>query len=194
MFKPLTALSLAAFLLLGSIVSARPTRDSVIISTMKGIVRIQIKTPDDESHVCTGFAISPTVAITAQHCVLPFDNALLVDNTQQKVLKRGPLFSLISIPSGKTPLKISKQISKLGDNVLSFGYAYGASQISVFSRMIAAMFDQDLGLDGVLIPGMSGGPIVNNYGDVVGLNQGSNSEVAVGCGIIEINAFLNAKE
>ena len=59
-------------------------------------------------------------------------------------------------------------------------------------RHIAGLRDFDLALDGPLIHGMSGGPIVERGGKVVGIGQSSDQQTGFGCGAEEIREFLKS--
>ena len=77
--------------------------------------------------------------------------------------------------------------------MVSFGYGYGWMQ--VMQRHIASLKDGDIFMDAPVAPGMSGGPIVDLQGRVVGLNQATdpNHTLTQACGVEEIRAFLKTR-
>jgi hypothetical protein len=174
---------LLALLLLAPIVGAR----DIITHTLASVVRIEFPSPEhDEPSICTGFMVAPRRAITAAHCA-PEDAGFTVDGMDSIVLKRSELFVLV-IAGNKPALKLTTKL-KLQDTVTAFGFAWG--DMFVFRGHVAAFKDGDFLMDRPLAPGMSGGPTVNQAGDVVGINQSANSVIGIACGAGELRAFLS---
>lgn len=164
-----------------------------VTHTYASIVRVE--TPNDEDPgnpiICTGFVIEPHRAITAAHCISD-DSGFTVDGEESIAIKRDAHFALVSVSSAlgsKPALKLAKQV-RVQEPVLSFGFAWG--DMFVLARNVAAFKGGDFATDGPLAPGMSGGPTVNQAGEVVGLNQAANSIIGIMCGAGEIRAFLSA--
>ena len=74
---------------------------------------------------------------------------------------------------------------------MSIGFDHG--YLVVFNRRVATIVDEDIIVDGPLVPGMSGGPVVNLEGKVVGLNQSTSDAIGLACGTKEIKNFLESK-
>lgn len=156
------------------------------------IVLIQKTTYDDkdeeQTQTCSGFVINSSkgLALTATHCVGP---DMYVDGVPSYILKINESLALIQTdPMARPPLKLADEAVKVGEPVWSFGFGFGS--MTVLTRNIAALDDQDIVIGGALYPGMSGGPTVNRDGKVVGLNQASSYVVGLGCGVDEIKDFL----
>ena len=117
----------------------------------------------------------------------------MVDGQPTEVLKTYEAFALLSTaPMSRPPLDLRKNRVPVGEAVVSFGYGYGWMQ--VLQRHIASWKAGDIIMDGALVPGMSGGPVVDLKGRVVGLNQGTdqNGGLSTACGTDEMRAFLKS--
>lgn len=182
--------SILAFLLI-CLPDSPSASQSVIDKTIRSIVEIEFAVDGEQTHVCTGFVVDAArgQALTARHCV---GNELTVDGQVSEVIKADETLALVKVPAmRKPPLEIRKKSISLGERVWSLGFGYG--KMKVFSRAISGWVIKDVILDGPLAPGMSGGPIVDKDGKVVGVNQASNQVLGIGCGYLEIRAFLTAK-
>lgn len=176
------ALLLLAVILAAPVCGAR----DLITHTFASIVRVEAIDAEGHTNTCTGFMVAPRQAITAAHCITSTD--LKVDGQDATVIKRDGLFVLLTA-GDKPALKLARKL-KIQEEVTSFGFAW--TDMHVLRRYVSGFKDGDFAIDGPLAPGMSGGPTVNQAGDVVGLNQGSNTVVGVLCGAGEIQAFLSA--
>lgn len=161
-------------------------RQDVVTHTLASLVRVEFPVDgQDAPGVCTGFMVAPRRALTAAHCA-PLDAGITVDGKTSIVISRSPEFALL-LAGDKPALKLAKQV-RLQEVVTSFGFAWG--DMFVLQRRVAAFKDGDFATDGPLAPGMSGGPTVNQAGDVVGINQGANTVIGILCGAGEMMTFL----
>lgn len=191
MKRILTTLLLALSLL---IPSTQPTAAAPTTSFVDQILRSTIRveySPEEKQHaICTGSVVSASkgIGITATHCIDP-DGQLYVDGHPEKVIKSGETMTLISVPvMTKPPLALREDEVAIGEDVWTFGYAWG--NMMVFHRVIAAYQELNLLTDGPLAPGMSGGPVVDAKGRLVGVNQAANEVIGVASGVKEIKALL----
>lgn len=164
-------------------------KKDVIKHTLASIVRVEFPLEGRENGICTGFMVAPKHAITAAHCA-PEDAGFTVDGEDSFVVKRDGQFALV-YAGDKPALKLARQVS-LQENVTAFGFAWG--DMFVMRGYVAAFKGLDFAVDRPLAPGMSGGPTVNQAGDVVGLNQGTNAVIGILCGAGEIREFLTPSQ
>lgn len=144
----------------------------------------------EQTHTCTGVVTQITRVLTAEHC-LSNEYAMFVNDKYAKVVRvKGDLALLETEPLvGIRITKIAKENSKIGDSVSTLGHAWSGPIIRLY-RSVAGFVDGYMVLDGPLASGMSGGPVLNEDGELVGLNQGTNAVVGMVCPTEEIREFL----
>lgn len=189
MFRRFVTATALSFLLFGTVWA----KDHVA-SITSSLVRVEhIFTDEKGQHksVCTGFLVRPRQAITSAHCV-PEADTVLVDGRSSAVLKRNDQFVLVEAPD-KPVVRLGTGV-RLQERVVSYGYAWGEQEVFTLARNVSTFKGEDVVVDGPLAHGMSGGPVVNQDGVVVGLNQMSNDIVGVACSVMEIRVFLASPE
>lgn len=152
-----------------------------------------IETTDAEgSGTCSGFMIDSKKhqVLTAGHCD---GDKILVDGTQAiKLYKdtRKDLLVLRAYNVDRPALKLSKIEPEVGDDVASFGFGYGlespmfrVAHISNAKLEIEELSGPFVVIDATVIPGQSGGPIVNLQGDVIGIVQRTTPGFGLGVGV-----------
>lgn len=152
---------------------------------LRSIIRVTFLDDTQREHVCTGFLVRPKQAITAAHCA-PADTDIYVDNERAVVFNRNDKFVLVSAPD-KPVLKLGAPV-KLQQSVTSYGYAWG--EMYTLQRNVSKVVDDGFATDGPLAPGMSGGPTVNQAGNVVGINHGTNTVIGLVFSAAEMRVFL----
>jgi hypothetical protein len=145
---------------------------------------------------CTGFAVGISWVVSAGHCAPPGNEDVYVDGQLARRIKSNMAFLLLEVPAGKYPiLQLSKNRPKIGDEVYAYGFAYGMP-LQVYTRHVASICgcrystEDHLVMDGSVSPGMSGGPILDVNGKVVGMNQANAGELSIGCLSEELKDFL----
>lgn len=165
---------------------------SPVDRVLQSIVKVTFKIDEGNYHLCTGFVVDSARGrvLTVRHCVedLP---VVQVDGNDSTVMSTTESLALLAIPSMSKPaLDIRNDTLPVGEPVQAFGFGWG--EMFVFGRHVAAFSKdgQDVALDGPLAQGMSGGPVVDGNGKVVGINQGTNEVIGILCGQNEIRKFL----
>jgi S1-C subfamily serine protease len=158
----------------------------------KSVVYIETK-----SGSCTGFVIDADVkgdldyVMTAAHCDGP---EMYADQTLAKVVWKDTKKDLMVLEVddlGRPALVIAKDNPKRGQEVMSFGYGYGLERPMLRVTHIAddATYIPEGGIGGPLlvtdaafVSGQSGGPVVNEAGEVVMMVQRGSGTVGMGVG------------
>ena len=157
--------------------------------------------PQTHQAVCSGIAIAPHRILTAAHC-LSADYPMYADGLPAKILKVNLQDDLALLAtSGTRPLlTISPESIQLYDRLTAIGYAYGNPRLSVLQVAPFQLHMRDPGdarsTIGILVQpgyigGMSGGPLVNAEGQLVGIIQRRADEgVGYGVGVEVLRVFL----
>ena len=147
-----------------------------------------------EAGACTGFVIDNMrdFVLTAAHCDVK-GMELYVDLAPAKVRAKdvkNDLLILYVEGIDRPALKLAEKNPKIGEEVASYGYGYGLSKpffrIAHISDDATKLPSLEGGpyfvIDANLIPGQSGGPIVNVKGEVVAIVQLTGDGVGFGTG------------
>lgn len=169
------ALIVAAFLLLGAGPSIKSPVDLLEIAERSLVV------VTTDTSFCTGFVVDAARGrvLTVRHCIADFNTR--VDDRPAEIIKFDDRLALLSSPRmTQPPLRVRGRNPSLGTHVVAVGY--GGTLLTILNRGVAAYasdYDFDLILDGEAIAGMSGGPVLDLYGDVVGIVQATNPLVGI---------------
>lgn len=190
MWSPLPLLLSVAVLVSSCAATPTPPSKSKIIDQAElSIVRLEYSIDDEHTYVCTGFLVDRYEILTATHCV---GEGLTANTIPVKVMKQGESLTLLKAPIVLGPaLKIRKTPVHSGEEGIGIGYGLGF--LNVFTRFVTAPLynGTDLILDGLFINGMSGGPVIDRDGLVIGLIQsGYMGTLAITCGQDEIRTFI----
>lgn len=170
---------------------------SLLNNPLQDVPRSMLQTqslyPGGEKQMtCTAFVVdaSKGLALTAEHCVVDGQILLMADGEQSEVVKKSEWLALIKVkPMSRPPLDIAASAPKLHDLTWGFGWAFGKVFL-VLERAVAGIDGTDLVVGGAYIEGMSGGPVLNAKGQVVGVIQGGVPAAAWMSGVVEIREFL----
>lgn len=186
------ALATAIFAILPFDSPAQTRTDIVNVDRVKqSLVQLVMGKPDGTQGSCTGFVIDPAGRIaTAAHCTDDVEWIKADGIDTYVIVKRGWISILNGIPGSKPPLQFAKKKPQILEKVWAFG-SPGGWGMFVFERQITAILapedadpkHDDIFIDGGLAPGMSGGPIVNQKGEVIAVNQMTFESFGMGCEI-----------
>ena len=157
-------------------VAKRVAKSIVALSTKEhGTIRYPIH--------CTGFMVQPELVISADHCYAEDlrVNGLVATELGHSVDYDLMLLRVVGLRNdpvvfGATPVAVGKEI-------MTYGYAYGGPVPMLRAGNVASHDTKhyySIVFDKSYIPGMSGGPVVNTNGEVVGIVQGRTEEIGVG--------------
>ena len=168
------------------------TTDPLLEKTERSIVFVE----SDDGR-CTGFVINASagdkgnrdLVQTASHC----DGASLTVDGQPATVKakfiREDLLVLDVEDLGKPALRLAKSDPDIMQRVVAVGYGYGLekplfrqSQISQVGVRLPDRESSYIAIDAGFVPGQSGGPVINQAGEVVMIVQLGNAYVGFGVG------------
>lgn len=129
----------------------------------------------------SGVFISPTQVLTAWHVIGDGEEYIVTDSrgsayrieSFNHILYTDAVILTLATPSPVIPAKISCDIPEQLDEVIVAGHPGGIRDI--VTRQIVAGFGEEgdghrLLTTGMLAPGMSGGPVYNKAGEVIGIS------------------------
>ena len=204
MFIPILATVVAL-----AVVAPPPSQPvSVIERAVSQISDIDWTLDEKRGGHCTGVQIGIRWILTAEHCLPPKDvNVDITANgTPVRVLKRSAELDLaiLETPGDATNsiMEIRKSPPKLGEEVAAVGLGWGpGNEGRVIPPMVLRRSIARIGAngyiytDGSFIPGMSGGPLVDVDGKLIGVVRQGWDEIAIG-GVIPAKAvrgFIDGK-
>lgn len=129
----------------------------------------------------SGFFISPTQVVTAWHVIEDGGNYNFVDSrgsvykmeSFNHILYTDAVIVTLSTPSPVTPVKISCKVPKVLDKLIVAGNPLTIRDIVTIQYVAGFREDEDgyrMMTTGMLAAGMSGGPVYNEQGEVVGIS------------------------
>ena len=142
---------------------------------------------------CTGFTINTekSYLLTAAHCG---DVQIRIDGTPSIIMfkdERKDLMVLRALERELGPaIQMAKDDPKLGDQVASYGYGFGLEKpmfriahVSQVNAPIEELSGPFFMIDSQYIGGQSGGPVVNERGELVSIVQRSTNGLGIGVGV-----------
>ena len=127
---------------------------------------------------CSGFVIRQDTIQTAYHCLMSSGEELKVDGKQVAILYADPKLdsATLGVPTGgRKALRPAVNQPLPGQVVYSIGHAAGQKRLTTTYGGVREVQGKYLITDPIVIAGMSGGPVLNKDGEVVGMNHMSFS-------------------
>lgn len=165
------------------------------------IVRIEGTDKEGGGHVCTGEVIGVVNhvdrVLTAGHCT---GETMTADGHPATILKSDDYYDLLllSVPDLDKPVVSMRDLSVVRyEDLTAIGYAFGFDQVIALNvRAVLVDYAPTKQMaPGLLVQfeyvrGMSGGPVVDHNGQMVGIVQQGNSGIGYGVSTVLIRAFL----
>lgn len=200
--------AVAAIALIGSTAVATPepapfSVKKLIEKVSPSIVRVTSEREfngEKGTYVCAGTVVHGLQhhVLTAEHCVS--DNGKLVpvdvDGVRATLLKVSADLVLLSVPDlDKPSIAFRKEHATMGEVTYAFGFGYGRPTVLMRPIIWLVTYhnnndQEELVVDGPFINGMSGGPVVDADGNMLGVVQKSNPALGFASGPDIIKAFL----
>jgi serine protease Do len=187
---PMLTLLLALLL----VVPSAPNK-SVIERTIARTAEIDWHQDDEHEGHCTGINVGIRWVLTAEHCIPPKGVDVLVEHRLARVVKTDKRLDLALIATDwDLPImELRKNAPAPGEVVLAIGYAWD-EPLFVLHRYVGRVVDEAIFTDGTFIPGMSGGPVVDLDGKLVGMIQkGYEGDIGGAISAKLIKEFLNGR-
>ena len=189
----------ALFLSIGSLFHGHATDYTRMVDRVQSsIVRIEIHSSEGSGR-CSGFVVQSHIVLTANHCT---DGDLVVDGVPASLIKRDGEndLAILYVSTGKPSLSFRLTPVVRFEILTSIGYGYGLHTLTPLQNRVI-MVNGDLESDGIpkgiivapgYIGGMSGGPVVDASGLVVGIIQRGSAQIGYGVPVSVILSFLGA--
>lgn len=151
----------------------------------KSTVTVEVKTVHGGSGAGSGFFIDDEGTLVTNYHVIDAASSIKVEVTDggsydvSKVVKFDPVYDLAVIQidlKGNSYLDLSQEEPKVGEQVYAVGSSLGTLKGSFTSGIVSSVSRkvgcaECLQMDAAISSGNSGGPLVNEYGEVVGVNS-----------------------
>ena len=173
---------------------------------LRAMGRLEAVGPDGYGSLCTAFAVAPRVYLSAAHCVADISTptTILIDRRPvmvEKIDVARDLIRLVAYYLDKPPLTIRTAPLVLEERIFSLGYGYGwGSPIGFSHRVLLVNYPIPADAEDTIWPGtivsggfvggMSGGPLWDSAGDVVGMVQRSTPQVGYGVNAATLLEFV----
>lgn len=167
--------------------------------------------------ICSGFVVDAARGwvLTATHCLPDIDEEAsreenepliyLNQNLPAKIIRSTEMVTLLAtMPMQLPPLDLSSKAPRIGDEAFSFGHGNGSPDLMMLYHRVASLtfrwtrplvgteseWPETFVLSGGFVAGMSGGPVINQMGQVIGMVQASDETIGIASDLRAIRAIL----
>lgn len=152
--------------------------------------------------VCTGEVVRPYRALTASHCMA---ENMLADGGPVEIIQIDPVadLMLLALSTSKPPIVLATRPIQRFQQLTAIGYAHGSTLLTPLGvhvltigvSPLSTILPAGLTVQGQYIAGMSGGPVVDDRGEMVGIiQQASDEGMGYGVDVQTIRAFLKVTQ
>jgi len=177
---------------------------TLIQQTESAVVSISVRNVTNGRQVQfgTGFIIDSSGLIVTNNHVVGSPNSRIVvrllDGREMEgtIIGTDPIVDLALIYIGEGSSEVFPTVSfgdsdamRRGHSVFAFGHPFGLEHtvtsgiVSGFHRIGSGVFDNHIQIDAAINPGNSGGPLLNIYGEVIGVNVAIYSPINANIGL-----------
>ena len=163
-------------LLLVAVVSAADW--SVVLEKVESqVVRLEMQMADGSSGSCSGVVINAEAGfiLTAAHCVDAQNLDITVAKRHAVTAKTNRILDLAVVRTSPhvslRTLKLAKDDPKMGHEIAVVGFPFGVEKLHTqFGHIARQPTETELWVNADIIPGDSGGALINQAGELVGIN------------------------
>jgi S1-C subfamily serine protease len=155
---------------------------AIVLPAMKQVARIEIlKDGEDKPGICSGVAINADAGflLTAAHCVEgePKQLSVTVNGRHAEIARTNRLLDLavlrFKVKDEQTML-LAEKTPPIGTEVAIIGFNFGVEKLAVQFGRVSQMLNAEtktLWIDGTMVPGQSGGAVIDANGRLVGMTS-----------------------
>ena len=166
------------------------------------VARLTLETSGG-TYTCTAWSLAPRKFVTAAHCTDALemypDGRLMLDGRPAFILKEDDVTDLAILIADlvKPGLDIRTVVLDIGESVTAMGFGYGFTAplltrhtVQILNYTISPEIYPGTIFMGGFIGGMSGGPVFDINGDVVGVVQRGTEQIGYGVNTATLLEFL----
>jgi S1-C subfamily serine protease len=145
------------------------------------VLRMESMDDSGDRGICSSAVINRLrgFVLTAAHCVPSGEHVSMTVNERDAVLvKKNALLDLailrVSHMKNETEVSLAPSAPEAGASVAVVGFAFGAPQLKIQVGVVSDPLERDsrrMWIDAVMIPGDSGGMVVDSEGRIVGVTS-----------------------
>lgn len=178
---------------------------TIVKPAAKQVPRLEIlKTGADSPAICSGVVLNAEAGflLTAAHCIIaePKDLSITVNGRHAEVARVNRLLDLAVLRfrvKDEQAMELAPSSPPMGSEVAIMGFNFGVEKLAVqFGRVSQSYNDETktIWIDGTMIPGQSGGAVVDAEGRLIGMTSRSYysgaSEIGAAIPVEQIADFV----